>query len=242
MPLNNTTPPGALYLIPAPLGESGLDSIPAAAIAVLHRLEYFIVERAKTARHYIKATHPPRALQELHIVELAQNPATEDWEALLAPLRAGHDVGLLSEAGCPGIADPGAEVVKRAHLHGIQVVPLAGPSSIVLALMASGMNGQSFCFHGYLSAKRPELERDLKRLEQSALRLHQTQLFIEAPYRNGQVIETALKTLSAGTLFGIACDLTLPEQYVRCLPVSEWRENPPPDLHKRPAVFLIGSS
>jgi len=147
----------------------------------------------------------------------------------------------LSEAGCPGIADPGAEVVRRAHALGIQVVPLAGPSSIVLALMASGMNGQSFCFHGYLSAKRPELERDLKRLEQTALRLHQTQLFIEAPYRNGQVIETALKTLGSGTLFGIACDLTLPEQYVRCLPVSEWHKTPPPDLHKRPAVFLIGS-
>ena len=240
MSQNLSTPPGTLYLIPAPLGEAGLASIPAAAIDVLHRLEYFIAERAKTARHYIKATHPPRALQDLHIVELAQNPSTEDWDALLTPLREGHDVGLLSEAGCPGIADPGAEVVRRAHLSGIEVVPLAGPSSIVLALMASGMNGQSFCFHGYLSAKRPELERDLKRLEQTALRLHQTQLFIEAPYRNGQVIDTALKTLAAATMFGIACDLTLPEQYVRCLPVSEWHKTPPPDLHKRPAVFLIG--
>lgn len=231
---------GTLYLIPTPLGELGLESIPAAAIAVLHRLEVFIVERAKTARHFIKATAAPRPLQTLDIREIGERMSAAELNALLAPLENGQDTGLLSEAGCPGIADPGAAVVRLAHERGIEVVPLAGPSSIVLALMASGMNGQAFCFHGYLSAKRPELERDLKRLEQSAQRSGHTQLFIETPYRNGQVIETALKALGAATLFGIACDLTLPSQYVRCLPLSIWRQAPPPDLHKRPAVFMIG--
>ncbi len=231
---------GKLYLIPTPLGEAGLDSIPAAAIAAVHRLQVFIVERAKTARHFIKATRPPRPLQELDIRELEENMNTRELTALMEPLEQGQDVGLMSEAGCPGIADPGAAVVRLAFQRGVEVVPLAGPSSIILAVMASGMNGQSFCFHGYLSAKRPELERDLKRLEQAAIRHQQTQVFIEAPYRNGQVAEAALKVLDKGTLFAIACDLTLPDQYVRSLTVAEWHKTPPPDLHKRPAVFLIG--
>ena len=234
-------PPGKLYLIPAPLGDAGLESIPAAALAVLHRLDYFIVERAKTARHYIKASGAPKPLPALIIHELeadTDTPTLLDW---LKPLRDGHDVGILSEAGCPGIADPGAAIVRLAHQLGHEVVPLAGPSAIFLAVMASGMNGQSFCFHGYLSAKRPELERDLKRLEQACLRQQQTQVFIETPYRNGQVIDTAIKTLLPATLFGIACDLTLPSQFVRCLPVSHWRQSPPPDIHKRPAVFILGA-
>lgn len=233
-------PKGKLYLIPAPLGEAGLESIPAAALAVLRRLDVFIVERAKTARHYLKAAGPARPLPELEIHELEERMNGQDAAALLAPAEQGRDVGLMSEAGCPGVADPGAAVVRIAHRRGIEVVPLAGPSSVILALMASGMNGQSFCFHGYLSAKRPELERDLRRLEQAARRLNQTQLFIEAPYRNGQVIETALKVLDSATLFGIACDLTLSTQFVRSLPVESWRRSPPPDLHKRPSVFLIG--
>jgi 16S rRNA (cytidine1402-2'-O)-methyltransferase len=229
---------GKLYLIPAPLGEAGLDAIPAAAIAVLHRLDYFIVERAKTARHYLKAAGTPKPLPSLIIHEL--HPDT-DLRSLLSPLQEGHDIGVLSEAGCPGIADPGAALVRIAHQWGFEVVPLSGPSAIVLAVMASGMNGQSFCFHGYLSAKRPELERDLKRLEQAALKQQQTQVFIETPYRNGQVIEVAMKTLSSASLFGIACNLTLPSQYIRCLPISQWRQAPPPDIHKRPAVFLLGA-
>lgn len=232
---------GKLYLIPAPLGEAGLDSIPVSALAVLRRLEVFIVERAKTARHYIKAAGPALPLPELEIHELDARTDARDLEAMLVPLEQGRDVGLMSEAGCPGVADPGAAAVRQAHRRGIEVVPLAGPSSIILALMASGMNGQSFCFHGYLSAKRPELERGLRRLEQTARQHSQTQLFIETPYRNGQVIETALKVLDAATIFGIACDLTLPTQYVRSLPVENWRRTPPPDLHKRPAVFIIGT-
>lgn len=232
---------GKLLLIPVPLGEGGLEAIPPETIAAVHRLEVFIVEKAKTARHFIKATQTPKPLPELTLHELREPLQEADLRAMLKPALQGQDIGLMSEAGCPGIADPGAAVVRLAHRLGIEVVPLVGPSSIILALMASGMNGQSFCFHGYLPAKRPELERALQRLEQQALRTHQTQVFIETPYRNGQVIEAALKVLAQGTYFGIACNLSLPEQYVRSRPAAEWRQSPPPDLHKQPAVFLIGS-
>lgn len=146
-------------------------------------------------------------------------------------------MGLLSEAGCPGVADPGAAVVQLAHQKSIEVVPLVGPSSLLLALMASGMNGQSFCFHGYLSAKKPELERDLKRLEQLSAKLKQTQLFIETPYRNGSMVEMTLKTLAPQTVFCIAVDLTLETQWIHTQTIQQWRKSAIPDLHKRPAVF-----
>ncbi len=239
--MSNASAFGKLLLIPVPLGEGGLGAIPPEAIAAVHHLEVFIVEKAKTARHFIKATQAPKPLPELTLHELHEPLSEADLLAMLQPALQGQDIGLMSEAGCPGIADPGAAVVRVAHRLGIEVVPLAGPSSIVLALMASGMNGQSFCFHGYLPAKRPELERALQRLEQQALRTHQTQIFIETPYRNGQVIEAALKVLAHSTYFGVACNLSLPGQYVRSRPTAEWRQLPPPDLHKQPAVFLIGS-
>jgi 16S rRNA (cytidine1402-2'-O)-methyltransferase len=232
---------GKLFLIPSPLGEDGLASIPASAVAAIHHLSIFIAEKARTARHFIKSTNPPRPIQSLTVFELEKNMSYRELAVFLQPLMEGHDVGLLSEAGCPGIADPGAAVVRLAHQQGIEVVPLAGPSSIVLALMASGMNGQSFTFHGYLSAKRPELEKDLRRLEQAALKFEQTQLFIEAPYRNAQVMETAMKVLNHAVYFGVACDLTLPTQFIRCMPVAKWRSSAMPDLQKRPTVFLLSS-
>jgi 16S rRNA (cytidine1402-2'-O)-methyltransferase len=230
---------GKLYVIPSPLGEEGLAAIPASAIAVIHQLEVFIAEKARTARQFIKRTHPPRPLQEIAVHELDPVMSERELLELLKPIQEGRDIGLLSEAGSPGIADPGAAIVRLAHLRGIEVVPLSGPSSILLALMASGMNGQSFAFHGYLSAKRQELERDLRRLEQSALKFEQTQVFIEAPYRNTQVIETALKVLQSSLYFGVACDLTLPTQYISCVPIAQWRKRIIPDLHKRPTVFLM---
>lgn len=230
---------GKLYLIPSPLGEEGLAAIPASAIGIIHQLDIFIAEKARTARHFIKSTHPPRPLQELEVHELDPKMTERELAALLQPIQEGRNIGLLSEAGCPGIADPGAAVVRLAHLRSMEVVPLSGPSSIVLALMASGMNGQSFAFHGYLSAKRQELERDLRRLEQSALKFEQTQVFIEAPYRNTQVLETALKVLNSSLYFGVACDLTLPTQFIRCVPIAQWRNGTLPDLHKRPTVFLM---
>lgn len=235
MPANK----GKLYLIPAPLGEGAIHTLPAQVIEILHGLNYFIAERAKTARHFIKATEPVKAFSELHFSELNKRTDPSELNAMLQPAHDGHDMGLLSEAGCPGVADPGARIVGLAHDAGIEVVPLVGPSSILLALMASGMNGQSFAFHGYLPPKRPDLAKALKNHEQLAGRLKQTQLFIETPYRNMAFIETALDSLRPDTLLGIAADLTLPTQYVCTRRVSEWKRNAPPDLHKRPAIFLI---
>jgi 16S rRNA (cytidine1402-2'-O)-methyltransferase len=153
----------------------------------------------------------------------------------------GNDIGLLSEAGCPGVADPGAQIVELAHQKNIEVIPLVGPSSILLALMASGMNGQSFCFNGYLSPKKPELAKDLKRLESLSSKFRQTQIFIETPYRNTSLIEEALKVLSPNTSFCIAVDLTLENLFIRTLKIKDWRKTQIPDFHKKPAIFLIQS-
>ena len=230
---------GKLYLIPTPLGEDTLPTIPQYVVDILHQLDFFIAERAKTARHFIKTTKPVKAFADLHFSELNKRTTPEEINQMLRPAEEGNDMGLLSEAGCPGVADPGAVIVEMAHQRGIEVVPLVGPSSILLALMASGMNGQNFSFVGYLSAKKPDLARDLKRLEQLAKKHKQTQIFIETPYRNGQMIETALATLNANTRFCIAADLTLPTEYILTKKVGEWKRVKLPDLHKKPAIFLL---
>ncbi len=235
--LRRMTKLGKLYLIPCPLGEDALETIPAYVVEVLHRLNHLVAERAKTTRHFIKATNPPKPISEYQIEELNEHTDASELEALLRPAMEGHDLGVLSEAGCPGVADPGARLVALAHRKGVEVAPLVGPSSILLALMASGMNGQSFAFHGYLSAKSPA--DDLKRLEQLAHKHHQTQIFIETPYRNKAVIEQALKVLSPATRFCIAVDLTTANQLVQTKTIAEWRKNPL-ELGKRPAIFLIG--
>jgi len=175
---------GKLYLIPTPLGENAVHTIPPYVIEKLHDLDFFIAERAKTARAFIKTTEPKKAFADLSFFELNKRTTAEEITTFLEPAENGNDMGLLSEAGCPGVADPGAEIVKMAHQKGIEVVPFVGPSSILLALMASGMNGQGFSFQGYLSAKKPELARDLTRLEQLSRKHRQTQIFIETPYRN----------------------------------------------------------
>jgi len=231
---------GKLYLIPTPLGENGLHSIPAYVVDLVHRIEFVVAERAKTARHFIKSTGTGRPMPTYKVDELNARVPDKDLAEMLTPVFEGKDVGIMSEAGCPGVADPGSRLVALAHRKGVEVVPLVGPSAILLALMASGMNGQSFCFHGYLSAKVDQLSNDLKRIEKNALRDNQTQLFIEAPYRNRQVVEQAAKVLSPQTLFCIAADLTLDSEYIATKRISEWRKAGPPDLHKRPVMFLIG--
>lgn len=233
------TTKGKLYLIPAPLGEGAEHTLPRYAIDILHRLEVFIAERAKTARHFIKRTDPVRPFDELLFFELNKHTPPEAVAGMLAPAETGRDTGLLSEAGCPGVADPGAVVVALAHRRGIEVVPLVGPSSLLLALMASGMNGQQFCFHGYLPAQKGQVGRELKKLEQLSARYRQTQLFIETPYRNNQLVEAALGSLGPATRLCIAVDLTLPSEYIRTQTIAEWQKAPPPDLNKRPAIFLI---
>ena len=232
------TAPGTLYLIPVPLAADALHTLAPEIIAVLRSTNHFIVENARTARRFIKTTNPPYQIDALILTELSKhesNPA----EQLLSPLFAGHNVGILSEAGCPGIADPGSALVQFAHRKGVRVVPLTGTSSLLLALMASGLNGQRFLFHGYLSPKKDVLAADLRRLEDISRRDDATQLFIETPYRNTQVVETALRVLADSTMFCIAVDLTSPAEWIQTLEVSAWRKATVPDLHKRPAVFCL---
>jgi len=230
---------GKLYLFPTPLSENAIHTLPTYVIEKLHQIDVFIAERAKTARHFIKATKPPHPIQALTVHELGKYTEIAEWRQYLDAALEGKDIGLLSEAGCPGIADPGAEIVRLAYEKGLEVVPFVGPSSILLALMASGMNGQEFSFKGYLSPKKPQLAKDLKTLEQVSQRFHQTQIFIETPYRNQALVETALQALSPSTRFCIACDLTAPTEWTRTLTIAEWKETKLPDLHKRPAIFLL---
>jgi len=230
---------GKLYLIPTPLGEDGGHVLPQYVKDIIHQLDIFIAEKAKTARRYIKTTGHPKAINELVFSELNKRIDYSEWSQYLRTAEAGNDIGLLSEAGCPGVADPGAEIVKLAHEKDIEVIPLVGPSSILLALMGSGMNGQSFAFHGYLSPKKELIGKDLKKLEQAAQKNKQTQLFIETPYRNKQLVEQAFKVLSPKTRFCIAMDLTLPNEYIVTKTIAVWRKSKLPELHKRPAVFLL---
>lgn len=230
---------GKFILIPTPLGDLNTETLPEYVVQHIHRLDSFIVERAKTARHVIKATQPPRAISDLTIIEMQETTPTVDFNAVQEILKLGKDIGIMSEAGCPCVADPGSEIVAWAHTNNFEVVPLVGPSSIMLALMASGMNGQSFVFHGYLSAKREEIGRDLKKMEDAARRMKQTQIFIETPYRNKQIIEAALVSLSPTTKFCIACDLTTPAAFIQTHTIAVWKQKKIPDLYKKPAIFLI---
>lgn len=231
---------GQLFLIPTPLGEDTLHTIPNYVIDHIHRLDYFIVEKAKTARRFIKATGTSKPIQELTIFELNKFTDRNELDSFLDPVINGFDMGLMSEAGCPGVADPGAVIVEKAHQKNIRVVPLVGPSSILLALMASGLNGQNFAFHGYLSVKKPQLIADLKKLEKRSFSSKQTQIFIEAPYRNKGLIETALTALSPKTHFCIAAEISTSSEYILTRSIQNWKKETIPDLHKRPVIYLIG--
>lgn len=232
---------GKLFLFPTPLHDEAIKTIPKYVLDHLHQIDVFIAERAKTARRFLKASGTPIPLQKIEMHELGKYTEPQEWQSYLEAAHKGKSIGLLSEAGCPGVADPGAEIVKLAHQQAIEVVPYVGPSSILLALMASGMNGQQFCFNGYLPPKKALLAQALKKLEQQAIRNRQTQLFIETPYRNHQLLETAFQTLSPKTQFCIACDLTAPTEWIRTKPIEDWNKTTLPNLHKRPAIFLLGS-
>lgn len=230
---------GKLYLIPAPLGDDGVVSIPAYVVEHLHRIDIFIAERAKTARRFIKRTQPTKPFDALTFYEINKRTLPEERSSFLDAALKGQDIGLLSEAGCPGVADPGAIVVEMAHQKGLSVVPLVGPSSILLILMASGMNGQRFCFHGYLPAKKPDLVKALQRLESESRKNDQTQIFIETPYRNNQMVEAVLMSLDKKTRFAMGVDLTLPSEFIISKPVGMWQKNKLPEIHKRPAIFCL---
>jgi len=215
---------GTLYLIPVPLGPVSPEAcLPPDTLAVARRLEHFVVERAKTARAHLKAMGHPQPIQVLHLTELNEHTPAAAIPALLAPLKAGHDLGLLSEAGCPAVADPGAALVMAAHRENIPVVPLIGPSSILLALMASGLGGQRFAFHGYLPAREPERGQVIRELEKTARKEKSTQLFIETPYRSAALLEALATTLSPDTLISVGADLSLPSQLIRTRSAKNWR-------------------
>lgn len=230
-----------LYLIPCSLGEPGPEQLPSATLQVLETLDLFIVERARTARRFIKACFPTKDISQLEIVELDKHDAKKGIKPFIEALKKkGKSAGLLSEAGCPGVADPGAYVVDEAHKAGLEIVPMVGPSSILLALMASGMNGQSFAFQGYLPVKKPELSKMLRQLEERVARTGQTQIFIEAPYRNQSLISTAVDSLKAETRFCMAMDLTLPTEVIISQKMKDWKKVETAAFHKRPAIFIIG--
>ena len=232
------TEKGKILLFPCPISEGKIESLSTESIRMLHHTTSFVVERAKTARHFIKASQHPTAINELEIVEITKDK--NEWLPFLDRVYQGIDVGVISEAGCPGVADPGAEVVFWAHNHDIQVIPLVGPSSILMALMASGMSGQNFAFNGYLSNKKPELINQLKALEAKMQKTGQTQIFMETPYRNGFMIETILQTLQNKTFLCIACDINNEEEYIKNYPVSQWKSIKSDKFHKKPCIFILG--
>ena len=231
---------GTLYLIPCTLGDTFPEQVlPQHVIAVAREITHFVVEQPKTARQFLATLKPEQPIQSLHFATLNEHTAAKDMVELLAPLLAGHDVGIISEAGCPGIADPGADLVNLAHSKGIRVVPLVGPSSILLALMASGLNGQRFAFHGYLPITETERNRAILKLEAESAKLKQTQLFIETPYRNEKMFNALLACCRPQTLLCVATDITLPSEQILMHSISLWKSQPVPQLNKRPSIFLL---
>lgn len=227
-----------LFLIPVDLAaENSGDWVGAHLRKAVLPLRRFVVEHPKSARQFLKALGLP--LQELAFEVLDEHSKTEDLDRLARWLESGDDVGLLSEAGCPAIADPGATLVSRAHRLGLQVVPLVGPSSIVLALMASGLNGQRFAFNGYLPQTSPERDARIRDLEERSRKLDQTEIFIEAPYRNDQLFKAITANCKSETMLSLASDLTSPTEEIRAKCIGEWQQSPPPQLHKRPTIFLL---
>lgn len=230
-----------LYLIPTPLADNTVNIVlPAQVSDSVKELEVFFAEELRTARRFISSLRVGKVIESLTFYELhKKTPEADTLAQLKTLLKEGKDAGVLSEAGCPGVADPGAVAVKLAHQLGIEVVPLVGPSSLLLALMASGMSGQSFVFHGYLPIDRPQRVKAIKSLEKEALSRHQTQLFIETPYRNNQVFEDILIHCQPTTRLCVACQLTAPDGFVKTFSIKDWKTKTL-DLHKKPTVFLLG--
>ncbi|KQB43123.1 Tetrapyrrole (Corrin-Porphyrin) methylase family protein [Flavobacterium daejeonense] len=230
---------GKLYLIPTTMGECDpMDVLPQTVKRTIDFIDHYIVENEKTARKSIKAVHPEKKQSDLILFALNKHTDPKEHKEFIQPLLEGKNVGLMSEAGCPGVADPGAVIVKLAHEKGIQVVPLVGPSSILLAMMASGMNGQSFTFHGYLPIEKDEKRATLKALERISFEKNQSQIFIETPYRNNKLVEDLINILNPETHLCIATDITLPTEYIKTKKISAWKKENV-DLHKRPTIFII---
>lgn len=230
---------GKLYLIPTTLGECDAETVlPLSINRVIQVIDDFIVENEKTGRKSIKITNPLKNQASIRIKTLNKHTEKSEYLSMIQPCLEGKNVGIISEAGCPGIADPGAVIVKIAHEKGIPVVPLVGPSSILLALMASGMNGQNFAFNGYIPIDKSEKRNTLKQLEKLSFDKNQSQIFMETPYRNNKMLEDILAALQPNTLLCVAADITLPTEYIKTLSVSQWKKSTI-DLHNRPCIFIM---
>ncbi len=231
---------GKLYLIPTTLGEETepLEVMPLSVKKVIEEINYYIVENEKSARRFIKKISPKKQQPNLTIKLLDKYAVEEETQKYLDVCEQGFNVGLLSEAGVPAIADPGASIVKLAHSKNIQVVPLVGPSSILMAMMASGMNGQNFAFNGYLPIDKGDRKRAIKDLERISMDKNQAQIFIETPYRNEKMLADLKATLSPQTNLCIAADITLSSEYIKTMTIKDWKHQQP-NLHKRPAIFII---
>jgi 16S rRNA (cytidine1402-2'-O)-methyltransferase len=235
-------PAGTLYLIPVPLADdAAVQSFTPYLTQTINQISEYIVENEKTARKFLKQAGLTIPQSQLIIHDYGKHNRNADLKEFFTGLLSGKDAGLMSEAGCPGVADPGADIVAEAHRRGIKVVPLVGPSSILLALMASGFNGQSFTFHGYLPIDKMERSKRVKELEVQAERFSQTQLFIETPFRNDSLLAEVLKTCKPNIRLCIACNLTAPDELVKTKTISEWKKQLP-ELHKKPTIFLLYKS
>lgn len=235
-----TIKPGTLYLIPCTLGDTPARQVlPQHVIDIARTLQHYVVEQPKTARQFLSALKHEQPIQSLHFATLNEHTASNELPELLAPLLAGQDVGIISEAGCPGIADPGAELVNLAHRKGIRVVPLVGPSSILLALMASGLNGQCFAFHGYLPIAEADRNKTIVTLETESAHRRQTQLFIETPYRNDKLFAALLAQCHPHTQLCVATDISLATEQIHTRTIAQWKTQPAPQLNKRPSLFLL---
>lgn len=233
---------GKLYLIPITLGECNPDDVlPQTVKRAVDLIDIYIVENEKTARKFIKSINPEKIQANLILSTLNKHTQIAEFNEMIKPCLQGINIGLMSEAGCPGVADPGAAIVKIAHEKGIQVIPLVGPSSILLAMMGSGMNGQSFAFNGYLPIDKSEKKSALKNFEKLSFEKNQSQIFIETPYRNNKLLEDILQMLQPNTDLCIACDITLPTEYIKTYKVSAWKKTKI-DLHNRPTIFILHKS
>ncbi len=231
---------GVLYMIPVSLGDDNLGKVlPAEVMQLVQNLEYFVVENEKSARRFLSTIKTKKPVRELNFQLLNEHTDDKDLPKLIAPLLAGYDIGMLSEAGCPGIADPGAALAAIAHRKGARVTPLVGPSSILLGLMASGFNGQQFTFLGYLPSDKSARISKLKDIERQSERLNQTQIFIETPYRNQHMLEDILSNCNPTTRLCIAKNVSLETELVISKTIAEWKKSELPDLHKQPTVFLL---
>ena len=230
---------GKLYLIPTTLGETEpLEVMPLSVKKVIEEVEFFIVENEKSARRFIKKITPKKSQPSLTLMLLDKYTEEEETNTYLDICLEGKNAGLLSEAGVPAVADPGATIVKLAHEKNIKVVPLVGPSSILMAMMSSGLNGQNFAFNGYLPIDKVDRKKAIKELERLSKDKNQSQIFIETPYRNEKMLTDLKATLTPTTNLCIACDITLQSEYIKTLAVKDWKKEKP-DLHKKPAIFII---